>query len=348
MSIAEKDGDKLAVIYAHFNYYTISFFALSAEQKTEVMSKMQAGLKLAQDGNFKNEETLILSRIAHKYAFYDLNFEKAISYFNMADLNNEKVSDSARSDFYYYKSAYYSVKKENLEMFRCNLNALKYAEKCRSVYYLTRAYRTLGVFYKEINNFEKAMYWHQKEYDLHTANKDKRGINNTNFIIARGYRDWGKNNEAIERYSTVITESIRINDRFNKDLATGELFNLYLRLGEIRQADSLNEKYQLIERNLTNKDFFSYNWIKGQYFSFFNADSAKHYYNNAVSFIDSSTSLRIKISFYKDIASVQRKTGEAQNAVSFLQKALAMNNELKLLSYYPDILGNGFCLPATG
>ncbi len=256
-------------------------------------------------------------------------------------LNDEKVSDSARSDFYYQKSAVYSRKGENLEMFRLTLQALKYAEKSKSSYYKARAYRALGVYYKTLNEYEKAMEWHEKERLLVEEGKNKKSINNVNFIIARCYRDWNKNNEAVEKYNTVITNSLAVDDRFNLGMAVTELYDLYLKLGKRNEADSLDKRFQLLEKRKAATGLAGYHFKKGWYYSLFNNDSMRFHYKKAVlyadSLKDSPNELETKNYVYTNLISFFRKEGEFQTAILTGQKALSVINKLGLIANLPSV-----------
>jgi tetratricopeptide (TPR) repeat protein len=333
LSIAEKEDDKLAIVYAHMNYITTTY-NLSENRRTEMLQHMETGLKLAKEGNYKTEELLILSNFGFYYSVRNINTEKAAEYFNKAELDDEAITDSARSIFYYHKSAYYAMIKDDINKFKCGMKSLKYAEKSKSHYTIIRSYRILSYFYKDIGEYDKAMKWFEKEKAAVIENGNKKDLINVNYVIGVCYKEWGKADKAIEQFKTVLDGSVALNDQFNRNMAASDLCFLYLKEGNIAEAKRINEKYHNLQLNLERGNMIGYYYDMGNYNYWFNIDSSIYYYNKGILLADSSTDIRAKYFLYIQAAKAYHQKGNAPKSIELLKKALAVNSQLKLLANY--------------
>ncbi len=335
VGIADKSGEKLAIVYAHMNYFTN--YGTPEKIRIEMRANLEKAIQLAQEGGFKNEEIICLANLGYHYANFHYSLEKALEYFTKADLNDESVTDSVRSIYYYNKGVYYMATKDVVNGYKTAITGLKYAKKAKSEDLLRKSYRVLAIIYSRLNDHENANKWYEKEKESWEKSGDKRGIVNIKYLIARSNKEWGNNEKAVGMYKTVLKESEAINDPFNMSMAASNLCFLYLDMGKVDEARAINNRYKTFERGLKTGDKLSYYFDWGNFYYSFNKDSSRYFYDKAIEIADSAGTPSTNLTLFNYAGGLYRKTGDAKKGIVLLEKALALNKEIGVLDRYTDI-----------
>ncbi len=340
MVLAEKDRSPKALFYAHHIYLFGSYrAAYPVSKQTEILEHLQTAYTIASENNLKNEEVSALESLGTYYVSV-LNYSKALEYLNKADLNDEKISDSTRFQFYASKSEYYGAVKNNIEAFKSILNARKYAARSKIKRLDALSLRILGSVYKQTGQYEKALSTFQDEMEAvkKDNSEDRRSISNTGWQIGTVYNLMGDKKKAEEQWLLALKQADSLNDNFDKNAIAYSLLVFYFEQKNGSSANEIENKYNIINRTLSSGDTAFYYYYRGQLFEASGIkDSVIFYYQKAISLSETSKDQVKFISLYKYIAPYYRSIGAKSEGLAMIQKALAINDSAKILSHYPDI-----------
>jgi len=128
-----------------------------------------------------------------------------------------------------------------------------------------------------------------------------------------------------------------LKDNFDKKAIAYSLLILNLDQKNGPAANEIDNKYNVINR-ITTGDTVFYYYYRGRLFEVSGIkDSVIYYYQKAISLSKTSKDPVRFIGLYKYTATYYRSIGAKSEGLALIQKALAINDSVKILANYPDI-----------
>ena len=104
------------------------------------------------------------------------------------------------------------------------------------------AYGNLGIAYKSLGDFRKAIEYHEKRLKIAIEIGDRAGEGGAYGNLGNAYQSLGDFRKAIEYHEKDLKIAIEIGDRAGEGRAYGNLGNAYQSLGDFRKAIEYHEK----------------------------------------------------------------------------------------------------------
>lgn len=192
--------------------------------------------------------------------------------------------DSRKIDLCFKIANYYNnVERNSKEAEKFLLDAHSIAEKQNLTTLLIRSKNELGVYYRNISLYSKALYYHNEAYRLALQFYDKTAIAKSLNNIGVVYRRLDDHAKAAEYHTKALKIAEEIRDTFNISISVNSLGNIYSLNGRYDEAISyFNKGLQLsiAPKNLLGQAI-NYNNIGEVYEFSGNYEKAKEYYTKS-------------------------------------------------------------------
>jgi tetratricopeptide (TPR) repeat protein len=267
------------------------------------------------------------------------DIEKALSYATQAfSLVSTLADDSLRAEAHNTYGQVYEAKNENILALRNFLNALRIAEDIKNNSLKRNCYVQLSDFYSSIEDYDKAIDYMSKAYDILGVIKER----NVPYLKVIYTNKIGNLYASKKNYDIAIShfeKSIRMADslKFSTLKIPGyvSLLNQYLRIDEPKKALTYlnsaagdNLKTYLTNFGMTPIIDQAYGVVYAETGQF---DSARIHLEKARPMFENSTNEYSKVNFYAQLASFYRKSGDKKNAIDYYLKVKEISAKNGLL-----------------
>lgn len=328
ITIAEESRDRKLMVKAYMsNGIRCSYYATKREYANHSIEYYNKALAIAKQ-NRMDEETggvLLLLSSVH-LAIPDK--DKALNYVNQASsvisvLKNDSLKAEASSVY----GDVYLARNDKILALRNYLNALRISEDIKNHPLLRSCYLNLSGFYSNIEDYDKAIDYYMQAFKELNAMTEKnapyqRAIDLNS--IGKLYADKKNYDIAISYFERSLALADTLKFSTLKVPGYTSLLNQYLRMDQPQKA----LEYFNSPSGQALKDFLENFGFSGAidqayaviYTQLNKLDSARYYFNNASPFFEKNPNETIKLSYYAQLGSFYKKTGEYDKAIEFYLK----------------------------
>jgi len=335
ITFAEETRDRKLMVKAYMsNGERCGYFAAQKTYLNRSIEYYNKALEIAKQNKMEEMIGQIQLRLAGIYLTAS-DKEKALQNINQAfSLISTLKNDSLLAQAHNTYGLVYQARNEKTLSLRHFLNALRIAESSNNATVLRSSYVHLSNFYSRIEAHDKAIDYYMKAYKMLDKMKEKNvpyqrciDINTLGNLFANK-----KNYEIAISY---FERSIRLADSLKftnlKIPGTLSLVNQYLRSEQPQKAldyfnspDGENMKKFMTGFGLSAVLDQSYGYIFTELGQF---DSAKFHFTRATPYFENNTDISNKLSFYFQLASMYKKTGDNAKAIEYYQKLKELGEE---------------------
>jgi tetratricopeptide (TPR) repeat protein len=339
ITIAEESRDRKLMFKAYLsNGIRNTYMASQKSYSQKATDFFNKALDLARQ-NRMEEETATVYQYLSMLNLMLADKDKALSYATQSfSLVSSLRNDSLRAEAHNTYGQVYQAKNEKILALRNFLNALRIAETIKNEPLIRNCYAYLSSFYSNIEDYDKAIDYMTQVYKKLDVVKEKnvayQKVVYTNSI--------GSLYASKKNYDIAISyfeRSIRMADslKFSTLKVPGyiSLLNQYLRIDEPQKAlNYLNspagEELKKYLRNFGMAAVIDqgYGVIYTELGRF---DSARVYLEKARPAFETTITGNNQISFYVQMASYYRKSGDKKNAIIYYEKVKEMSEKNGLL-----------------
>lgn len=337
--IAEESRDRKLMFKAYLsNGDRCSYFANQKKYSDRAIEFYNKALELARQNRMSKKTGEAQLHLSAIYLMLP-DQEKALSYATQAfSLISTLSDDSLLAEAHNTYGRVYMAKNENILALRNFLSALRIAENIPNNSLIRDCYMNLSKFYESIDDYEKAIDYMNNAFKKLDESPDKN-VPYQRVIIINGIGNLYAQKKNYDIAISYFERSIRMADslKFSTLKVPGyiSLLNQYLRIDEPQKAlDYLNSPAGTnLKQYLTNFGMASvidqaYGVIyteKGQF------DSARVFLEKARPMFENSTNENTKVSFYGQLATFYRKSGDRKNAIDYYRKVISFSEKNGLL-----------------
>ena len=349
ISLAEESRDRRLMIDAYIsNGVRCSYFGSQREFIKRSIEYYNKALDIARLNKIEDKVGSVQLRLSEIHLVVP-DKDKALSYANQAfSLISTLDNDSLKAEAHNTYGKVYLSQNEKILALRHYLNALRIAEDLKkeiSKHELTRnCYLNLANFYSQIEDYDRAIDY----YTLAYKKLDQLSRRNVAYQRAIDMNSFGSLFAAKKNYDIAISyfeRSIALADslKFSTLKIPGyvSLLNQYLRIDQPQKAlDYMNSssgatlKNFLANFNLSGVIDQSYAVIYTEMNKF---DSAGYYFTRAMPYFEQKASENYKISFYRQLATFYKKTGESSKAIDYFLKVKELSEKNGILEYVEGV-----------
>jgi tetratricopeptide (TPR) repeat protein len=337
--VAEESRDRKLMFKAYLsNGERCGYFANQKKYSDKAIEFYNKALELARQNKMTKKTGQAQLHLSAIYLALP-DQEKALSYATQAfSLISTLSDDSLLAEAHNTYGRVYMAKNENILALRNFLSALRIAETINNPSLVRSCYINLSGFYASIDDYEKAIDYMNDAYKK-LAESPERNVPYQRVIIINSIGNLYAQKKNYDIAISYFERSIRMADslKFSTLKVPGyiSLLNQYLRIDEPQKAlDYLNSPSGFhLKQYLTNFGMASvidqaYGVIYSEIGKF---DSARIYLEKARPMFENSTNDNTKVSFYGQLASFYRKSGDQKNAIEYYKKVIAFSEKNGLL-----------------
>ncbi|WP_042141981.1 helix-turn-helix domain-containing protein [Paucisalibacillus sp. EB02] len=193
-------------------------------------------------GTFDNLHLFYWYKFKGNYAFFNNEYNQAMKSFKLAEdkINQIHLSDSEVADLQYTIAVTHSKLLNTLEVIEYSNKAIDIFQKEYNFLRCAQCHILLGISYRRIKMYEKAIKHYNLAKHLGELNKNNTIIQLTNQNLGYLYSAIGDSKEAIKHYLNAIdSEEVGLNERL---IATTNLIKEYYRIYNFEKALEVIEK----------------------------------------------------------------------------------------------------------
>jgi tetratricopeptide (TPR) repeat protein len=328
ITLAEESRDRKLMIRAYMsNGIRCSYFAGTRDYSTRSIEFLNKALAIAKQNKFDEETGGAMLLISSVYLSVP-DKDKALNYVNQASsIISTLKNDSLKAETSGIYGDVYLARNDKILALRNYLNSLRIAEDIKNHPLLRSAYLNLSNFYSGIEDYDKAIdYYMQAFRELDAINQK-----NSPYQRAIDLNNIGKLYASKKNYDIAISyfeRSLALADtlKFSTLKVPGytSLLNQYLRMDQPQKA----LEYFNSSSGQALKDFlenFGFSGAVDQAYAVIYAelnklDSARYYFNKASPFFENNSNELTKLSYYAQLGSFYKKTGEYNKAIELYLK----------------------------
>lgn len=339
ITIAEESRNRNLMFRAYLsNGLRCSYFATRKEYSDKSIEFYNKAYELARQNRMEKEAGIAQMQLAGLYLLIP-DKEKALSNITQAfSLLNTLEDDSLIAEAHNMYGMVYMARNENILAIRNFLSALHIAEGMKDPGLLQSCYSKLSGFYSSIEDYDKAIDYMVKSYEQFDGIRLKNTpYNKVVYINAIGNLYAYKKNYDIA--ISYFERSIRMADslKFSSLKVPGyvSLLNQYLRIDEPQKAlDYLNSpagnnlKQYLKNFGMSGMIDQAYGVVYSQIGQY---DSARIYLERAKPMFENSTNESTRVTFYAQLASFYKKSGDKEKAIEYLLKVKEISEKNGML-----------------
>jgi tetratricopeptide (TPR) repeat protein len=328
ITIAEESRDRKLMIRAYMSNGTrCGYLSGMKDYTTRSIEYFNKALSIAKQNKYYDDIGSVLLKLAAAHLAIP-DKDKALSYANQAfSIINTVKNDSLKAEVSNTFGHVYLNRNEKILALRNYLTGLRIAEEIKNATLIRSCYLYLSSFYSGIEDYDKAIDYHTKALKQLDVMKER----NVAYMRAVDINSIGK------LYSYKKSHDIAIS-YFERSLAMADslkfstlkmpgytsLLNQFLRMDQPQKAlEYFNSaRGQELRKQLEN---FGFSGAVDQayaviYTELKNFDSAKYYFNRAAPFFESNPTESSKLSYYAQLGSLYKKTGENDKAIELYLK----------------------------
>ena len=193
-----------------------------------------------------------------------------------------------------------------------------------------RAYGNLGNAYQSLDDYRKAIEYHEKNLKIAIELGDRGGEGGAYGGLGNAYRSLGDYRKAIEYHEKHLKIAIEIGDRGGEGRAYGNLGNAYWSLGDYRKAIEYHEKHLKIGLELGDRG------REGRaYGSLGNAYQSLGDYRKAIEYHEKNLKIGLEIGdrgreggAYGSLGNAYESLGDFRKAIEYHEKHLKIALEI--------------------
>jgi HTH-type transcriptional regulator, quorum sensing regulator NprR len=193
-------------------------------------------------GTFDNLHLFYWYKFKGNYAFLNNEYNQAMKSFKLAEdkINQIHLSESELADLQYTMAVTHSKLLNTLEVIEYSNKAIDIFQKEYNFIRCAQCHILLGISYRRIKMYEKAIKHYNLARHLGELNKNNTIIQLTNQNLGYLYSAIGDSKEAIKHYINAIdSEEVGLNERL---IATTNLIKEYYRIYNFEKALEVIEK----------------------------------------------------------------------------------------------------------
>ncbi|WP_026908108.1 helix-turn-helix domain-containing protein [Paucisalibacillus globulus] len=207
-------------------------------------------------GTFDNLHLFYWYKFKGNYAFFNNEYNQAMKSFKLAEdkVNQIHLSDSELADLQYTIAVTHSKLLNTLEVIEYSNKAIDIFQKEYNFIRCAQCHILLGISYRRIKMYEKAIKHYNLAKHLGELNKNNTIIQLTNQNLGYLYSAIGDSKEAIKHYLDAIdSEEVGLNERL---IATTNLIKEYYRIYNFEKALEVIEKAKKLLDLAKNNVFY--------------------------------------------------------------------------------------------
>ncbi len=328
ITLAEESRDRKLMIKAYMSNGTrCSYFAGMKDYTSRSIDYYNKALSIAKQNRYDEDAGAIYLKLAAIHLAIP-DKDKALSYANQAlSIINTLKNDSLKAEVNNTFGHVYLNRNEKIVALRNYLTGLRIAEEIKNHALIRACYLYLSSFYSGIEDYDKAIDYYSKAY----KELDLMSEKNVPYLRAVDMNSMGK----LYAYKKSYEIAIRY---FERSLAMADslkfatlkmpgytsLLNQYLRVDQPQKAlEYFNSSSgQELRKQLIN---FGFSGAIDQAFAVIYTelnkfDSAKYYFQRAAPFFENNPNESSRVSYYAQLGSLYKKTGEYAKAIDLYLK----------------------------
>lgn len=339
IAVAEESRNRKLMFQAYLsNGVRCSYFATQKEYSQKAISFFNKALELARQNRMEEEAGAAQIHLAGIYLLLPDN-DKALSYATQAfSLVSTLGNDSLRAEAHNTYGMVYQARNENILALRNYFNALRIAETLKNNPLIRNCYLYLSDFYESIEDYDKAIDYMTKATAA-LENTNEKNVPYQKVIYTNSIGNLYASKKSYDIAISYFERSIRMADslKFSTLKVPGyvSLLNQYLRIDEpakaltyLNSSSGDNLKTYLTNFGMAPIIDQAYGVIyteMGRY------DSAAVRLEKARLFFENNNNESTRTSFYGQLASFYRKSGNKQKAIEYYLKVKEMSERNGLL-----------------
>jgi tetratricopeptide (TPR) repeat protein len=330
---AEESRDRRLMIKAYMSNGTrCSYFAGNQDYTNQAIGYFNQALTIAKQNKLDTAVGAAMLKLSLMYLVIPDN-DKALNYANQAfSIISTLNDDSLKAEAHNIYGNVYLARNDKILALRHYLNGLRVAEERTATSsdkasLIRSCYLNLSGFYSGIEDHERAIDYYMKAYKKLDEIKAKsvpyqRAIDLNS--IGRLYAEKKSHDIAISYYERSLAFADSLKFSTLKVPAYTSLLNEYLRMDQPQKAlEYFNSSSGQSLKKFLNNFGFSGAIYQGYgiiYTELGNYDSAKYYFAQAAPYFEKNPNEVNKLSYYDQLASLYKKTGEYNKAIELLLK----------------------------
>jgi len=193
----------------------------------------------------------------------------------------------------------------------------------------------LGNIYRFLEDYQKAIDYHEKSLTIAEQMKDKHGEAKSLCNLGNAYEPLREYEKAINYYEQSLIIKQQINDKQGEAISLNGLGNVYRSLGECEKAISYYEQSLIIKRKINDKqgEAISLNELGNVYRSLGECEKAIDCYEKSLTIKRKIKDKRGEAYSLMNLGEALRDTQKPQAARDALTQARALFAEMKQLHY---------------
>ncbi|SET39230.1 Soluble NSF attachment protein, SNAP [Oceanobacillus limi] len=213
-------------------------------------------------GSFDSLHLFYWYKFKGNYSTANNEFNQAMRMYKVAEdkLNQIKLKDEQVADLQYTIAVTHSKLRNTLESIEYSNKAIDTFQREYNFIRCAQCHILLGISYRRIKMYEKAIKHYNLARRLGELNKNKQVIQLTNQNLGYLYSSIGDSKEAIKHFVEVVEdEMLQINERL---LGITNLIKEYYKIHNFEKAHQAIEKAnELLELSKENVNYSLYNYI---------------------------------------------------------------------------------------
>ena len=245
-------------------------------------------------------------------------------------LENLPVTQEEKGYFFFHvgfilvKFSYFSLAASSWN------HALEYFLENKDRYGESECYANLGIAYRSLGDFRKAIEYHEKSLKIKKDIGDRYGESECYANLGIAYDSLGDFRKAIEYHEKSLKIKKDIGDRYGESECYANLGIAYDSLGDFRKAIEYHEKSLKIKKDIGDRygESKCYGNLGVYYRSFGNYRKAIEYYKKSLEIIEEVGDKSTESKCYANIGNVYLSLRDYRKTIDYIEKSLEISKEI--------------------
>lgn len=210
-------------------------------------------------------------------------------------------------------------------------NALALAHELDYKHGMTTSYNLLGVYYRKISQYVKAISFQKKALDIAKEVQDSTAMSYALNSIGVAYRRLDENQKAFKYHLEALEVAKAIGSDKNQAIAMNSIANIYLSMGHYESAIEEFERCLELEKHKKNNigQAINYANIGAAYEGLGQLDKAISYYRKSLKYNSIEKSDKGLAICFNLLGEVYLSKGKYDVALSYIRQAISYNDKLR-------------------